>query len=108
MGAGYDIENLRQAVLAGKIQWHHHALIRALERGISRNEAIQAILNGEVIETYVNDRPYPSVLILHAEAQPLHVVAAVDVIASVAHIITIYRPDSKHFESDWKTRRKQP
>jgi hypothetical protein len=108
MPVEYELGPLRRAVEAGTIHWHQHALSRALERGISRTETILAILEGEVIEVYLHDRPYPSVLLLHTAPQPLHVVAAVDVLASVAHVITVYRPDIKHFESDWKTRRKQP
>ncbi len=106
MGVEYDLAPLHRAVLAGGIQWQQHALARALERGISRGETIQAILQGEVIEVYTHDRPYPSLLMFYAEAQPLHVVVAADVAASVAHVITVYRPDLQHFESDWKTRRR--
>jgi hypothetical protein len=107
-GEEIDVASLRRAVALGAIQWHLHALSRALERGISRGETIRAILEGEVIEVYVHDRPFPSCLILHASPKPLHVVAAVDSGACVAHIITVYRPDAERFESDWKTRRKQP
>lgn len=101
----FDVEALRQAVLQGRIQWHHHALERFLERGISRSEVIDALLNGEVIEVYSTDRPYPSCLILHVAAEPVHVVAAADPVAQVCHVITAYRPDLEHFEPDLRTRR---
>lgn len=64
-------------------------------------------MNGEVIEVYESDRPYPSCLILHIEAQPLHVVAAADPVARVCHVITAYRPDLDRFEPDYRTRRKE-
>ena len=64
-------------------------------------------MSGEVIEVYPEDRPYPSCLMLQAESEPLHVVAAVDALAEVCHIITAYRPDLEHFEPDWKTRKKE-
>lgn len=101
-----DLGALRAAALAGRIQWHQHAFERLLERAITRSEVIGAIINGEVIEVYLEDRPYPSCLILYATAEPLHVVAAADPDARVCHVITAYRPDLEHFEPDFKTRRK--
>lgn len=64
-------------------------------------------MNGEVIEVYPTDRPNPSCLILHVESEPVHVVAAADPIARICHVITAYRPDPKHFEPDFSTRRKK-
>jgi YgiT-type zinc finger domain-containing protein len=58
-----DINILREAAAQGRIQWHHHALERFLERGLSRAEVMRAIMNGEVVEIYPGDRPYPSCLI---------------------------------------------
>ena len=107
MGKNFDIALLRTAVVEGRIQWHLHALERFLERGISRAEVINAILDGEVIEVYTTDRPYPSCLILRVETEPVHVVAAAESTSSVCHIITAYRPDLEHFEADYKTRRKK-
>ncbi|MBI2422566.1 MAG: DUF4258 domain-containing protein [Candidatus Hydrogenedentes bacterium] len=101
-----NIAILRHAVAVGRVQWQSHALSRCLERGITRSEVLQAMLTGEVIEVYAEDRPYPSCLILSRATQPLHVVAAVDPQALQTHIITAYRPDAAHFHDDWKTRRK--
>jgi hypothetical protein len=64
-------------------------------------------MNGEVIEVYPTDRPYPSCLILYVEVEPVHVVAAADPAARICHVITAYRPDLEHFESDFRTRRKK-
>ena len=107
MSDGFDISLLRSAMAKGNIQWHQHALVRCLERGISRERAILAVLYGEVIEQYLDDRPYPSCLILQVDGEPLHVVAAVDPHAEVAHIITVYQPDLERFEMDLKTRKKK-
>lgn len=63
-------------------------------------------MKGELIEVYLYDRPHPSCLILSVGAEPLHVVVALDYQASVCHVVTVYRPDLEHFESDWKTRKK--
>lgn len=43
---------------------------------IREQEVFEAIMNGEIIEEYVNDKPYPSMLI-YGRAQserPLHIV----------------------------------
>jgi hypothetical protein len=64
-------------------------------------------MDGEVIEVYPADRPYPSCLILNVETDPVHVVAAADPDARICHAITAYRPDLEHFEPDWKTRKKE-
>lgn len=106
MDEGFDRELLRETAAAGHIHWHQHALERFLERGISRAEVIEAIMNGEVIETYSADLPYPSCLILHTDVQPLHVVTAADPAARMCHVITAYRPDLEYFELDFRTRRK--
>ncbi|MBE7529657.1 MAG: DUF4258 domain-containing protein [Ardenticatenaceae bacterium] len=37
-----------------------HATVTRLERGISILELEQAVLNGEIIETYPNAQPYPA------------------------------------------------
>lgn len=107
MADGLDLELLRRAVAAGRIQWHHHALERLFERGIGRAEVLRAIANGEVIEHYAERQRLPGGLILHVEEQPIHVVVAADPAALMCHVVTAYRPDREHFEADFKTRRKQ-
>jgi Domain of unknown function (DUF4258) len=106
MDEDFDIAMLRGAAAQGRIQWHQHALERLLERGISRSEVVGAIMNGEVIEIYPADRPYPSCLILYVETEPVHVAVAADPTARVCHVITAYRPDLGHFEPGFRTRRK--
>ena len=101
----FDLVILREAVSAGRIHWHKHALERLLERGLSRKDVLGAIMDGEVIEIYPKDRPYPSCLILHPGVEPMHVVAAADSIDRICHVITTYRPDVR-FEPDFRTRKK--
>lgn len=79
-----------------------------LEREIGRNDVKRVLLNGEIIEVYSGDSPYPSVLMLgFIESKPLHVVAAVDGETNWCFIITAYRPDLEHFEQDYKTRKNE-
>ncbi len=61
---------------------------------------------GEVIEDYLHDEPYPSALIMGLdEGKPLHVVVAYDTMSRYCMIITAYRPDTKYFEEDFRTRK---
>lgn len=98
--------SLQAAIVAGRIVWQRHALVRMLERGISRNHVVTSLAAGEVIEVYGDDKPLPSLLVLGFFAgEPLHVVTAYDEVEDTAYIITVYRPDRDHFANDFKTRR---
>lgn len=62
-----------------QIRWQRHALQRMMERGISRNEVKQTLLEGELIEEYPDDHPFPSGLFFNVnDENPLHVVTAID------------------------------
>jgi hypothetical protein len=99
-------DRLKAAVKDNRIEWQRHALERMMERGISRETAKNVLLSGELIEDYPNDEPYPSALFLGwVDKEPFHVVTAFDLVTDYCFIITTYKPDSEHFESDYKTRR---
>ena len=99
-------DRLKAAVKDNRIEWQRHALERMMERGISRETAKNVLLSGELIEDYPNDEPYPSALLLGwVDKEPFHVVTAFDPVTVYCFIITVYKTDSEHFESDYKTRR---
>lgn len=101
-------DKLKAAIRDGKIQWQRHALEKMMERGISRETVKQVLLSGEVIEDYPDDKPYPSALFLGwTKGEPFHVVTAFDSESDYCFIITAYKPDLEHFESDYKTRRQR-
>jgi hypothetical protein len=76
------------------------------ERGISEEEVEKAIANGTVIESYPNDTPFPSALLLGmAGAKAIHVVFADDVQDDIRIIITVYVPDCTIWNEDLNTRR---
>jgi|GEM_PF-80052 len=99
------LHDIRDAVATRKIRWSGHTLGRLLERGISRTRVVGAIHHGEVIQSYADDLPFPSVLIAHVDDDPVHVVVGYDEANTEVHVITAYRPDLEHFEEDYKTRR---
>ena len=58
-----DIEKIREVCTLRKIKWSVHVAARMAERDIKRSDVINCIMNGEIIEHYINDYPYPSCLI---------------------------------------------
>ncbi len=55
----------------------------------------EAVLNGEVIKDYSDDKPYPSVLIYGNSTQkkPLHIVCAYSDEDDMAIVVTVYQPN---------------
>jgi hypothetical protein len=101
-----DREQLINAVQNGRIEWQIHALERMMKREISREMVKQVLLEGEMIEDYPDDKPFPTALFLGwLQGEPFHVVTALDSLSGYCFVITVYRPDSDHFENDYKTRR---
>ncbi len=78
-----------------------------LERNITRESVLEVILSGELIMRYDEDKPFPSILLFKViNNKPIHVLISVDNVGRKIFIITAYEPDSKYFESDFRTRRK--
>ena len=84
-----------------------HAVRRMFERGLTSDRILSVLRKGEVIDSYPDDRPYPSYLVLaFAGGQPLHVVVAVDESSKMAVVVTVYTPDSALWGDDFKTRKR--
>jgi len=99
-------DQLIEAIQKGKIEWQTHTLERMMKRGISREIVKQILLEGEIIEDYPNDKPFPAALFFgRFQGEPFHVVSAFDSLSGYCFVITVYRPDLDHFETDYKTRR---
>ncbi|MCK5562010.1 MAG: DUF4258 domain-containing protein [Thermoplasmata archaeon] len=98
-----DINEIKAKIKANKYDLTFHALKRRIERKISTLEIENAILNGEIIEEYPNDTPFPSCLIngFIRDKEPIHIVRAV---ADRINIITLYKPTENEWR-DYKTRR---
>ncbi|MCX6672722.1 MAG: DUF4258 domain-containing protein [Methanothrix sp.] len=72
-----DIDEMRRLVYEEQFEITVHARGRMAERGVSTEGLISLIINGEIIEDYPDDFPYPSTLILgYILGAPFHVVAA--------------------------------
>jgi hypothetical protein len=83
-----------------------HAIQRMVQRGINEIDVREVLTSGEVIEGYPDDTPYPSRLVLgwHV-SRPIHVVAADNTGAGETIVITVYEPDTDHWESGFRRRR---
>lgn len=106
-----EIESLKYAIIDAiknkRIEWQRHSLERMLERNISRSTAIEVVLNGEIIEKYSQDKPFPSLLYLGwINKRPIHVVVSYDFLNEKIFFITAYEPGLDHFEPGFKIRRK--
>lgn len=84
-----------------------HATVVRLQRGITVSELKHALLNGEIIESYPNDQPYPSCLIVGwlSSGDPLHVVCSRGKNEPSMRIVTLYEPDNDKWKKDYKTRK---
>ena len=103
----YTIEDLRKACKQDQIVWKEHATQRLLQRHILKTEVIQSIAHGEIIEKYLDGKPFDSCLVFGSVAlnKPLHTVCSFD--GEYIHIITAYIPDKIKFYDDLKTRREK-
>lgn len=103
----FDRSLFRKALGDGNIVWRKHSLEKMIIRNISRAEVLDALEEGELVQIYEYDKPFPSALFLgFPRNRPVHVVASFDETAQQVFVITVYEPDSTIFEPDFKTKRK--
>jgi hypothetical protein len=83
-----------------------HASDRAAERLITSREIEEAMVVGQIIEDYSDDKYGPSCLIMGVTllGRVLHIQVSYP---PSCKVITLYEPSQDHWESDHKTR-KQP
>lgn len=82
-----------------------HALQRIFARSISHADVHDALRDGDVIESYPDDTPYPSYLVLlRASARPIHVVVARDEGNARCYVVTVYVPDPRVWSDDFTRR----
>jgi len=76
------------------------------ERAVSPALVLSIISKGEVIASYPDDVPFPSVLLLGFDGQrPLHLVVARDQKSGLCFVVTVYLPDPDVWSEDFRTRR---
>lgn len=100
-----DIEKLREYYKSDMVFITEHAAERHRERKIKSKDVRNAVENGEIIEQYPDDYPFPSCLILGKDqaGNPLHVCMSDE--GSASRIITVYHPDPERWSDDFRTRK---
>ena len=66
---------------------------------------MNAIDNGEIIEQYPDDFPFPSCLILGISVKNEYIHVVVSMNEEKIYLITAYIPTSDKWEADFKTRK---
>ena len=90
-----------------RIKFSGHSVRRMFERGIKKQSVIKVIRSGEIIDSYLEDEPYPSFLMLGFENNvPIHVVVARDEEISECHVISVYFPKPDIWQDGYMKRRK--
>ena len=100
-----DIKEVKKLCESTALRWTNHVLIRLLQRNILTDDVVCALFNGEIIEQYPTDYPYPSCLILGTANgnRSLHVVCGLG--DGELWLITAYYPNSDEWEQDFKSRK---
>jgi hypothetical protein len=102
------LQDLRDAIHAGRIRITDHADEEAAADRLTLAEILHSAVAGEIIEEYPDDRPFPSCLVLGRtpEKKPVHSVWAYHSEKAKAFLITVYRPDPDLW-IDWRRRKKR-
>jgi hypothetical protein len=89
-----------------KIIFRVHAIQRMFERNITDADIRHVLANGETIESYPDDTPYPSRLMLGwSGTRPLHIIVADNLKDNERIIVTVYHPDPERWDTDYKRRK---
>jgi len=102
----FTIENLKSLCDdLDKVEITQHAFLRLRERGIFFYDIVNAIMNGEIIEQYPEDFPFPSCLVLGLSKKDTYLHTVCGIGNSKLWIITAYFPTIDKWEDDLKTRK---
>ena len=102
-----EISDIKKAIEEAKVRITDHAYEEANADCLKFDEIYFSVLHGAIIEEYLDDSPYPSVLIFgqNFSGDPVHSVWAYNELKHWAVLITVYRPDPKRW-IEWRVRKK--
>ncbi len=102
-----NIQDIINAIQTGDVRVSDHARDEAKEDSFFLKEILFSVCNGEIIEYYPTDKPYPSCLVYGCtqSGRNVHSVWAYNSEKQKAVMITVYEPDSKRW-IDCKKRKK--
>lgn len=101
-----NIEDIVDAIRNHRIRITDHADEEAQADYLSFDEIFISVFQGQVIENYPDDRPFPSCLIYGGtfSGTPVHSVWAYNYENRWAVLVTVYRPDPQRW-INWCIRR---
>ena len=100
------IEELRNKIACGALEYSLHAVQQMVARNIMPEEVAEVILAGEVIEDYPQDKYGPSCLVLGRTLarRALHV-QCTHPSRPLVKVITAYEPDPAQWDQNLKHRK---
>lgn len=103
----YTIEDFRKINKSENIVISLHGQLRLNERNITVDDVMNAIDNGEIIEQYPEDFPFPSCLILGLSINDVYIHIVVSMNDDKIYLITAYVPNADKWEADLKNRKQE-
>jgi hypothetical protein len=100
-----EIQGIKVRISIGEYRFSDHAVKRMIKRSIDRSEMEQAVLSGEIIEEYPEDKYSPSCLIYGRTKADRHLHVQLSLPPLVV-VITAYDPDETEW-IDYRVRRKK-
>jgi hypothetical protein len=102
-----SIADIIGAIRSGRVRVTDHADEEAWADALTLDDVLSSVVNGELIEEYPTDVPYPSCLVFGptATGSPVHSVWAYNADTGWAVLVTVYRPDPARWVN-WRQRRK--
>ena len=99
------IDQLRQKVSRGQVEYSLHAVRQMVVRGISPEDIAQTVLAGEVIEDYPDDKYGPSCLVCGTAkvGRVLHI-QCTHPSRRLVKVVTAYEPDPAEWDQTFKHR----
>lgn len=91
-----ELKEIRDKISRGEYRYSDHAVKRMIKRSIDRAEIEEAVLSGEIIEVYPDDKYSPSCLVYGKAESGRHLHVQLSIPPTVV-IITVYDPD----ETEW-------
>lgn len=93
------IKKIQKSFTSDQVYYTNHAKFEMENEEFGRildSEINESIISDEVIEEYLTDKPYPSILIYGKTnvGRPSHIVCSYNGVEEIAIIITVYQPDS--------------
>ena len=93
--ATIDIHEIIESIRSGRLRITNHAFEEAISDDLFFDGIFYSVLTGEIIEQYLEDLPYPSVLVNGRDfsLNDLHTVWAYNKVNKYSVLITVYKPD---------------